>query len=232
TAPRWATCSARPACSRPSARCIPSPPGSRSARPTTSWSPTTCAAKACARSRPPTPTTWRCRSTWTSPKPRCSADHAPLPRTGRGVAARPLEAEAHPRVPEPARQVVGRGVVAVERAAQADRRILGEHVVDAAGEAEVLHPRIRAPGQLRVMVGGGTEVVAVVGAVVADVEAVGAGAGLAQAVDVARGPARLPAAGSAPDRGQGRGAHRDGAVVDFHARRARLGLAGLVDQLV
>src|SRR5690606_16654430 len=87
----------------------------------------------------------------------------PGPEAGP-VPALPSEAEAHPRVPEAARQVVGRGVVAVERTAQADRRILAEHVVEPERDAEVLHPRIRAPGQLRVVVGGGAEIVAVVAA--------------------------------------------------------------------
>src|SRR5690606_5688869 len=152
----------------------------------------------------------------------------PGPEAGP-VPALPSEAEAYPRVPEAARQVVGRGVVAVERTAQADRRILAEHVFESERDAEILHPRIRAPGQLRVVVGGGAEIVAVVAAVVADVEAVGTGAGFAQAVDVARRPRRLPAAATAPHRRQGGGEVGNRAVVDLHARRARLGLSRFVD---
>src|SRR5690606_23618464 len=89
-----------------------------------------------------------------------------------------------------------------------------------------------APRHLRVVVGRCAEIVAVVRAVVADVEAARAGARFTQAVDVARRPRCLPAATAAPDRGQGRAAVRDRTVVDLHAGRARLGLPGLVDQLV
>src|SRR3546814_6345694 len=59
-------------------------------------------------------------------RPRTSTQtrhHAPENPSGRGPARR-SEIESHPRVPEAARQVVGRRVVAVERAAQADRRVL------------------------------------------------------------------------------------------------------------
>src|SRR3546814_18085371 len=105
---------------------------------------------------------------------------------------RSSEIESHPRVPEAARQVVGRRVVAVERAAQADRRVLAGDVVDAGADPHALHPRRAPPRPLQVGVGRGRSPVDVVGAVVADVETVGGAPRFGWLVDVAHRPPPRP----------------------------------------
>src|SRR5690606_5608205 len=102
------------------------------------------------------------RTTSTGADPPRGRDLSP----GRGPHA--SELHAHACVEEPARQVVGRRVIAVERTAQADRRVFAGEVVHAQAEAQAAHQGVAVPGRLQVVVGRGIQDVEVRGAVVAD----------------------------------------------------------------
>src|SRR5690606_8938413 len=132
----------------------------------------------------------------------------------------PSEAQVRPQVPEtPARDVVGRGVIAVERARQADRRLLLEDVVDARGEGEPLLP-VEAVARLDVVVGGRAQPVLAVGRIAADREADGVAAVLDEVRYVARRPRRVPRLARPVQRRRGRPLG-DGAVLHLDPGPAR-----------
>src|SRR5438270_4322886 len=91
--------------------------------------------------------TARARGTMRRAHPRKAAR-----RGGAAGGSSASELIRRPDVPECARQIVGAGVVAVQRARVADRRILAKHVVDAEVQLESLDRQGVVPPDLYVVV--------------------------------------------------------------------------------